>query len=98
MCCLKVLREAACLQLAERLFQSFAPLNEKHFLPFSVRLFGNLRSVGVLRSLYEVLCEFFLTKLRKYGGASSFKLLTTIVLDLISINSLIVFHPRFSIN
>ena len=34
--CLKVLREAACLQLAERLFQSFTPLNEKHFLPFSV--------------------------------------------------------------
>ena len=36
--CLKVLREAACLQLAERLFQSFTPLNEKHFLPFSVNL------------------------------------------------------------
>ena len=58
MCFLKVLRVAACLQLAERLFQSFAPLNEKDFLPFSVRLFGNLRSADVLRSLYEVLCEF----------------------------------------
>ena len=58
--CLKVLREAACLQLAERLFQSFTPLNEKHFLPFSVPFFGNLRSVDVLRSLYDVLCEFFL--------------------------------------
>ena len=46
--CLKVLREAACLQLAERLFQSFTPLNEKHFLPFSVPFFGNLRSVDVL--------------------------------------------------
>ena len=45
--CLKVLREAACLQLAERLFQSFTPLNEKHFLPFSVPFFGNLRSVDV---------------------------------------------------
>ena len=54
------------LQLAERLFQSFAPLNEKDFLPFSVPIFGNLRSVDVLRSLYEVLCEFFLYKLRKY--------------------------------
>ena len=52
--------EAACLQLAERLFQSFAPLNEKHFLPFSVPCFGNLRSVDVLRGLYKVLCEFFL--------------------------------------
>ena len=61
-----MLREAACLQLAERLFQSFAPLNEKDFLPFSVPIFGNLRSVDVLRSLYEVLCEFFLNKLRKY--------------------------------
>ena len=28
--------EAACLQLAERLFQSFTPLNEKDFLPFTV--------------------------------------------------------------
>ena len=61
-----MLREAACLQLAERLFQSFAPLNENHFLPFFVPLFDNLRSVGVLRSLCEVLCEFLLNKLRKY--------------------------------
>ena len=61
------------MQLAERLFQSFAPLNEKHLLPFSVPLFDNLRPVDVLRNLYEVLCEFFLNKLRKYGGASSFK-------------------------
>ena len=86
------------MQLAERLFQSFAPLNEKDFLPFSVPIFGNLRSVDVSRSLYEVLCEFFLNKLRKYGGASSFKLLKTIVFDSMSINSLIVFHPSFSIN
>ena len=42
-----MLGEAACLQLAKRLFQSFAPLNEKHFLPFSVPFFGNLRSVDV---------------------------------------------------
>ena len=98
MCCLKVLREAACLQLAERLFQSFALLNEKHFLPFSVPIFGNLRSADVLRSLYEVLCEFFLNKLRKYGGGSSFKLLKTIVLDSMSINTSIVIHPSFSIN
>ena len=68
------------MQLAERLFQSFAPLNEKDFLSFSVPIFGNLRSVDVLRSLYEVLCEFFLNKLRKYGRASSFKLLKIIVL------------------
>ena len=93
-----MLREAACLQLAERLFQSFASLNEKHFLPFSVSFFGNLRSVYVVGSLYDVLCEFFPNKLRKYGGASSFKLLKTIVLDSMSINSLIVFHPSFSIN
>ena len=70
MCCLKVLRVDACFQLAERLFQSFALLNEKDFLPFSVRFFGNLRSVDVLRSLYEVLCKFFLSKLRECGGSS----------------------------
>ena len=93
-----MLRGAACLQLAERLFQSFAPLYEEDFLPFSVPIFGNLRTVDVLRSLYEILCEFFLNKLRKYGGASSFKLLKTIILDSMSINSLIAFHPSFSIN
>ena len=86
------------MQLAERLFQSFAPLNEKHFFPFSVPFFGNLRSVDVLRVLYEVLSEFFLYRLRKYGGASSFKLLKTIVLGSMLINSLLVFQPSFSIN
>ena len=72
-----MLREAACLQLAERLFQSFTTVNEKRFLPFSVPSFGNLRSVDVLRSLYdvlrslyEVICESVLNKLHKYGGAS----------------------------
>ena len=93
-----MLREAACLQLAERLFQSFAPLDEVHFFPFSVPFFGNLMSVDVLHSLYEVLCEFFLNKLREYGGASLFKLKETIVLYSISINSLTVFHPSFTIN
>ena len=86
------------MQLAERLFQSFAPLNEKDFLTFSVRFTGNLRSVDVFHSLYEVLCEIFLNKLLKYGGASSFKLLKTSVLDSMLISSLIVFHPSFSIN
>ena len=61
-------------------------------------LFGNLRSADVLRSLYKVLCELFLIKLRKYGGASSFKLLKTIIIDSMSIKSLAVFHPSFSIN
>ena len=69
-----MLREAACLQLAKRLFQSLAPLNEKHFLPFSVPFSGNLRSVDILRSLYEVLREFFLHRMHKDGGANSFEL------------------------
>ena len=81
------------MQLAERLLQSSATQHENHFLPFSVPFFGNLRSVDIVRSLYEVLCEFFLNKLLKYGGASSFKLLKTIVLDSMFINSLIVFTP-----
>ena len=49
---------------------------------------GNLRSVDVLRSLYEVLCEFFLNRLRRYGGTSSFRLLKTIVLDLLQLNEI----------
>ena len=35
------------------------------------------------------------SSLLKYGGASSFKLLKTIVLDSMSINSLIVVRPSF---
>ena len=85
------------MQAAKRLFHSFEPLNEKDFLPF-LYLVGNLRSVDVSRSLYEVLCESYLNKLRKYGGASSFKLLNTIVLGSMSISSLTVFHPSFPIN
>ena len=92
-----MLREAACLQLAERLFQSFTPLNEKHFLPFSVPFCGSLRSVDVLRSLYDVLFEFFLSRLRKYGGASSFKLLKTIVCDSMSISFAAVFTLKTAI-
>ena len=50
-------REAACLQLAERQFQSFKPLNEIDLLSFSVIL-GNLRSVDILRSLCVVTGDF----------------------------------------
>ena len=104
--CLKVLREPTCLQVPERLFQSFAPLNEKRIFCRFLHLFFVVlciyflcyEIVDVLRSPYEVLCEFLLNKLRKYWGASSFRLLNTIVLDSISISSLIVFHPSFSIN
>ena len=95
--CLIVLREAVCLQLAERLFQGFTLLKENDFWPFSLPL-GSLRSVYVFCSFYEVFGEFVLSKLLKYGGASTFKLLKTIVLDLMSIISLKVFHPSFSNN
>ena len=88
-----MLREAACLLLAERLFQSFAP-----FRAVFCTVFGNQRSVDVMHSLYEVLCEFFLNELRKCGGVSSFNHLKTIVLHSMSITSLIVFHPIVSIN
>ena len=70
----------------------------KTFLAVFCAVFGNLRSVDVLRSLYEVIWEFFINKLRKCGGASSFKLLKTIILVSVSISSLIVFHPSVSIN
>ena len=67
-----MLREAACLQLAERLFQSFTPLNEKHFLPFSIPFFGNLRSVDVLRSLYDVLYVLWRTVISYFGTPAYF--------------------------
>ena len=65
---------AACLQLAERLFESFAPLNKKRFLLFSVPFFGKLRSVDVFRSLYEVLFEIFLNTLRSLNIVERFDL------------------------
>ena len=68
------------------------------FLVFFSTFSGNLRSVDVLRRLYEILCKVFLNKLRKYGGASSFKLVKTIILDSKLISSLIDSHPSFSIN
>ena len=76
-----MLREGACLQIAERL--KFRTPKRKAFLADLCIFFGNLRSVNVLRSLYEVLCEFFLNKLRKHGGTSSPKLLKIIVLEAI---------------
>ena len=42
---LKLCNVTACLDLAERLFQYFAPLNEKHFWPFAVLNSGNFKSV-----------------------------------------------------
>ena len=87
-CFIKVLKEAACLQLAERLFHSFALLSEKYLL-----LLGNLRSDDALDSLYEVLCEFLLKELLRYGAVSSIGLLVIIFLDSMSISMLIVFHP-----
>ena len=82
-----MLREAACLQVAKWLFQRFAPLKEKDFLPFSVPVLGKLRPVDALRSLYEVLCEFFLNKLCNYGGASTFKRLISVNLHTPATNS-----------
>ena len=71
---------------------------KKNFLPFSVLFLGNLRSVDVLRSLYEVLCEFFLNRLHKYKGASSFRPLKTIVLDSISISGPNLISISFNID
>ena len=51
----------------------FRTPKRKGFLAVFCTFFGNLRPVDVFRSLYEVLCEFFPNKLRKYGGASPFK-------------------------
>ena len=53
----------------------FRTSKRKRFFAVFCTFFGNLGSVDVLRKLYEVLCEFSPNKLRKYGGANSFKLL-----------------------
>ena len=45
--------EVACFDSADRSFHNFAPLYEKHLWPFDDLFFGNLRSVPVLRRLYE---------------------------------------------
>ena len=52
---LKLCNVTACLDSAERLFQYFTPLNEKHFWPFAVLNNGNFKSVEVFR---RDLCEF----------------------------------------
>ena len=40
---LKLCNVTACLDSAERLFQYFTPLNEKHFWPFAVLNNGNFK-------------------------------------------------------
>ena len=61
---------AACFDPAERLFQSFAPLKEKDFWPFTDFFMGSLKSFSVLRRLLEQRFEFFINVLLKYCGAS----------------------------
>ena len=41
-------REGVRFDSAERPFQNFIPLNEKHFYPFAVAFNGSLRSVSVI--------------------------------------------------
>ena len=48
---LKALSEDACVTSVERLFQIFAPLNEKHFCPAEELFKGSLKSVAVFRRL-----------------------------------------------
>ena len=55
---LKLGNVTACLDSAERPFQYFTPLNEKHFWPFAVLNSGNFKSVEVFRRIERDLCEF----------------------------------------
>ena len=86
----------ACLNSADRPFHNFAPLYEKHLWPFDELFFGNLRSVPVLRRLYDEQSEFCAKRSQRYCGASLFWDLKTIVLDSPVISSS-VFHPIPSI-
>ena len=77
-------RKAACLQLAERLFHSFAPLNEKHFLLLSLPFFGNL--------IYYVVSMMYFANFSEINCVNMeervhLKLLKNIVLDSMSISS-----------
>ena len=96
--CLKVLREDAFLDSAERPFHSFVPRNEKHFWPFVDIFFGTLRSVFVFLREWIEHCEFLLKRLSRYRGAKSLSDLNTIVLASLSMSCWMVFHPNLSIS
>ena len=54
---LKLFRDDACFDSAERLFHSFVPLSEKHFCPFAEFFLGSFRSVTVLRRTWAEHCK-----------------------------------------
>ena len=59
---LKLYNVASCLDSAERLFQYFTPLNEKHFWPFAVLYNASFKSVEVFRKVSRDPFEFFKKK------------------------------------
>ena len=91
---LKQYREVACFDLADRLFHSFAPLQEKHLWPFADLFISSLRSVPISRRLYDQQDKLQVKRSHKYCKASSFRDLKTIVLDSPEASSLTVFHPN----
>ena len=95
---LKLPREDAFFDSAERLFHSFAPRNEKHFCPFADVFFGSLRSVCVFLRLWAEHWEFLLKRLSMYCGACSLSDLKTIIFDSQSISCSMVFQPSCSIS
>ena len=94
---LKLYKEVACFDSVGRLFHSLAPLQEKHFWPLADLFNGNIKSVPVLRGLYDEHSEFRVKRSHRYCGARSFRDLKTIVLDSSVISSSKVFHPSPSI-
>ena len=61
-----------------------------HLMTF---FFGNLRSVPVLRRLYDEQSDFRVKRPQRYSGDSWFRDLKTIVLDSHVISSSMIFHP-----
>ena len=69
---LKQLMEDACFACLGKLFQTLAPLYEKHFCPFDVSFFGICTSESVFLRLWDEEFELLVKRSVKYWGAREF--------------------------
>ena len=77
---LKQLMEDSCFACLVKLFQTLAPLYEKHFCPFDVFFFGICTSESAFLRLWNEDFEFLVKRSIKYWGANLVTDLNVIVL------------------
>ena len=94
---LKQLMEDACFAFFGKLFQTLAPLYEKHFCPFNDFFLGICTSESVFLRLWDEEFEYLVKKSIKYWGANLLTDLNAIVSISRLIRSSMVSQPKLRI-